>query len=392
MSQSLLILIIEDEPRVRETLVAYLEDSDFRVITAENGRVGIEKFQQQRPDLILCDLHMPEMGGLEVLATIKPEFPELPIIVVSGRGELRDAVDALKLGAWDYITKPIEDMAILEHAINQSLERTRLLRKNRQYHEHLEATNKQLSKSLQQLQEDEAAGRRTQFRLLPPNGIVYSRYEFSHQLLTSIYLSGDFVDYFAIDDDHLGFYMADVSGHGVPSAFVTVLLKSYMNRYLELYQQYKSKGILDPATVLSRLNHNVLRGDIDKHLTMFYGIINIPENRLYYSNGGQFPFPILFDGAQTNYVGYKSMPVGLFDFAKYRTETLELPQTFVMAIISDGVLEILPQPTLEEKQAYLLDLIKEPQVTTDSLVGRLNLNQDDTLPDDITLLLLKKEG
>ncbi len=392
MSQTALVLIIEDEARVRETLVAYLEDSDFQVITAENGRVGLEKFHQQQPDLILCDLNMPEMGGLEVLATIKADFPELPIIVVSGQGQLRDAVNALKLGAWDYITKPIEDMAILEHAINQSLERARLLRNNRQYHEHLEITNQQLSKSLQQLQEDETAGRRMQFRLLPANGIVYSRYEFSHQLLTSIYLSGDFVDYFAIDDDHLGFYMADVSGHGVPSALVTVLLKSYMSRYLELYQQHHSKGILDPAIILSRLNRNILHGDMDKHLTMFYGVINIPKNRLYYSNGGQFPFPILFDGNQARYVAHKSLPVGLFDFAKYRTETLELPAKFVMAIISDGVLEILPQATLEEKQAYLLSLIAEPQVSTDSLVCRLGLNQDDTLPDDITMLLLKKEG
>lgn len=393
------ILTIDDEPVIRKTFVAYLEDSGFEVIEAENGLEGIAICRREHPDLVLCDIMMPEMDGLEVLSVLSRELPEIPVIVVSGMGRLNDAIQALKQGAWDYLTKPIADMAILEHAIDQALERAQLRRKNREYHEHLEATNKRLEQSLQQLKEDEEAGRRLQFQLLPEDNKRYGDYEFNRRLLTSLYLSGDFVDYFFIDSKHLGFYIADVSGHGVSSAFVTVLLKSYMSRYLELYRQHKNCGILDPAKILQRLNHNILSGGLDKYLTMFYGVIDTVSNRLHYSNSGQFPLPILYNGFATGsgeggaaeFIGDKSLPVGLFDFAEYRTNTLDLPPNFVMLMISDGILEVLPQSKLQEKLAFLLTLVKKAGVSIGSLVQELQLDGERTLPDDITLLLIKRE-
>ncbi|MBK9950072.1 MAG: SpoIIE family protein phosphatase [Candidatus Competibacteraceae bacterium] len=74
-----------------------------------------------------------------------------------------------------------------------------------------------------------------------------------------------------------------------------------------------------------------------------------------YSSGGQFPFPILFDGEQAAYLGKKSLPIGLFDFASYKTESLQLPPAFALVLISDGILETLPQTSLRDKQAFLLD-------------------------------------
>ena len=384
------ILTIDDEALVREILTAYLEDSGFEVIQAGDGQTGIELISRERPDLVLCDLRMPGMDGLQVLATVTRDFPELPILVVSGLGGLSDAIQALKLGAWDYVTKPIEDMAVLEHAINHALERARLRRENREHREHLEAINEQLQQTLRRLQEDETAARRIQFQLLPENDKVYRNYRFSRHLLTSQYLSGDFVDYFAIDGEHLGFYIADVSGHGVSSAFVTVMLKSYMGRYRELYRQDRDKGILNPAETLSRLNREIFGCHMDKYLTMFYGVIHWPDNQLLYSNGGQFPFPILFDGEQACYIGKKSLPIGLFDFASYQVERLELPRRFVLALISDGILETLPQATLRDKQAFLLERIRNMDLDIENLIQVLSLDCVSPLPDDVTLLLVKR--
>ncbi len=384
------ILTIDDEDLVREILTAYLEDSGFEVIQASNGQAGIDLIRRESPDLVLCDLRMPGMDGLQVLATVTREFPELPILVVSGMGGMSDAIQALKLGAWDYVTKPIEDMAVLEHAIGHALERARLRRENREHREHLEAVNEQLRHTVRQLQEDEAAARRIQFQLLPEDDKVYRHYRFNRHLLTSQYLSGDFVDYFAIDGDHLGFYIADVSGHGVSSAFVTVMLRSYMGRYRELRRQNRDRGILNPAETLSRLNREIFGCHMDKYLTMFYGVIDWAKNQLRYSSGGQFPFPILFDGEKTGYVGKKSLPIGLFDFASYQTESLELPQRFVLALISDGILETLPQATLRDKQAFLLSLISDVDLDIKTLIQALGLDQAGPLPDDVTLLLIKR--
>ena len=385
------ILTIDDEQMLRDSIAGYLEDSDFQVIAADNGCEGIELCRREHPDLVLCDLRMPGMDGLEVLGALTREFPETPVIVISGMGRISDAVDALKLGAWDYITKPIEDMAALEHAVQQCLERARLRRENRVYREHLEAVNAQLQQSLRRLQQDEEAGRQIQFQLLPEDKQQHGPYEFSRQLLTSLYLSGDFVDYFVIDADHLGFYIADVSGHGVSSAFVTVLLRSYMNRYLERYRQDKDNGMLNPAKTLRRLNQEILQGRLSKYLTMFYGVINCSDNCLHYSNGGQFPFPILYDGTQAIYVESKSLPLGLFSFADYQTQILELPGTFAMTLISDGILETLPQCYLKDKLDFLLSVVNSTDTSVDFLARRLNLDQVSTLPDDVTILLIKRQ-
>ncbi|MCP5419310.1 MAG: response regulator [Gammaproteobacteria bacterium] len=394
MSKTETILTIDDEPTIREVMASYLQDSGYRVLQAENGHDGIEACRRDHPDLVLCDLRMPVMDGLQVLATVTHEFPEMPIIVVSGVGVIGDVLEALKHGAWDFVTKPVEDMAVLEHAIEQSLERARLIRENRIYREHLESANTRLKQSLRQLQEDEEAGRRIQFRLLPENNKCYPPYLFSHQLLTSLYLSGDFVDYFVIDAEHLGFYMADVSGHGVSSAFVTVLLRSSVNRCLENYWQAGDSTILNPAELLKLLNQEIFQGRLGKYLTMFYGVINRPQNSLSYSNGGQFPFPLLITEDRAEFVESKSLPVGLFEFADYHNMVRFLPENFLLLMMSDGILEVLSYANLQQKLDFLLSStssVKHTKVDIESLTRRLRLDQASTLPDDITMLLIKRQ-
>ncbi|HAS50323.1 MAG TPA: fused response regulator/phosphatase, partial [Gammaproteobacteria bacterium] len=86
------VLTIDDEPMIREVLATYLEDSGFAVSQASNGPDGIDLIRREPPDLVLCDLRMPGMDGLQVLATVTREFPDLPILVVSGMGRMSDAI------------------------------------------------------------------------------------------------------------------------------------------------------------------------------------------------------------------------------------------------------------------------------------------------------------
>ena len=132
------ILVVDDEEPIRQTVGFYLEDNDYNVLGAENGRVALEIFQQKKPDLVLVDLRMPEMDGLDVLSQITKQSPDTPVIVISGTGIIADVVEALHLGAWDYLVKPIEDMSVLLHAVHKALERTRLIRENREYSQQLE--------------------------------------------------------------------------------------------------------------------------------------------------------------------------------------------------------------------------------------------------------------
>lgn len=152
------LLTIEDDVRVRESIANYFEDSNFTVLQAANGREGLELFRRESPDIVLVDLRMPEIDGLDVIETIKRDFEDTPIIVVSGTGVLADAIKAIRLGAWDYVTKPIEDMAVLEHIVMKAMERAWLIRQNRLYQGHLQEEVSRQTAELEYLYETTPIG------------------------------------------------------------------------------------------------------------------------------------------------------------------------------------------------------------------------------------------
>lgn len=142
------VLVVDDDPGIRQSFADFLEDLDFEVDVAEHGLQGLERFGQHKPDVVILDLRMPVMGGLELLQELKARDADTPLIVVSGTGRISDAVDALKLGAWDYLLKPVEDLSVLEHTVRQSVENARLRVENRRYQQQLESLVEERTKAL----------------------------------------------------------------------------------------------------------------------------------------------------------------------------------------------------------------------------------------------------
>jgi len=119
------ILVVEDERYVRASLTAYLDDMGYRVLEAENGRIALELFRSRHPDIVMTDLRMPVMDGFALVEAIAAESEYTPIVVVSGVGVLDEAVRAMRLGAWDYISKPIMNFEELQIMLEGCLERAR---------------------------------------------------------------------------------------------------------------------------------------------------------------------------------------------------------------------------------------------------------------------------
>lgn len=149
IAENITVLIIDDEELVRKLIARFLKTRGFNILQAENGRVGMDIFEAQVPDVIIVDLKMPEVNGLDVIKYVTSKRPETPIIVVSGSEVLSDAIDALRSGAWDYIIKPIQDMGLIEYAIVRAWERANLLVENLRYREHLEAEIKKRTIALE---------------------------------------------------------------------------------------------------------------------------------------------------------------------------------------------------------------------------------------------------
>jgi sigma-B regulation protein RsbU (phosphoserine phosphatase) len=124
MSRAFTVLVIEDDPQYRMTLTAYLEDSGYTVLEAADGLEGLEVFTRARPDIVLTDLRMPKLDGLEVIAAVKARSPSTPVIALTGRRDRLAEENALRLGAWRCLSKPIEDLSVLEAAMVKALVQT----------------------------------------------------------------------------------------------------------------------------------------------------------------------------------------------------------------------------------------------------------------------------
>lgn len=384
------LLLIDDDEVVRASIAAYLEDSGFNILLASNGLQGLEVFERERPDLVICDLRMPQVDGLELIRRINALEVSAPIIVVSGAGVMTDVVEALRLGAADYLIKPLEDLAVLEHSVRRALDRVHLRQENERYREKLETANRELQASLHLLQEDQNAGRQVQMNMLPVTPWEDEGLSFAHQIIPSLYLSGDFVDYFRVDERRVAFYLADVSGHGASSAFVTVLLKFMTTRLL---YESRRNGMLPefkPSDVLSHINRGLINCKLGKHVTMLGGVIDEASNRLTYSIGGHLPLPVMFTGGQAYYLEGRGLPVGLFKEADYHNLEIDLPESFSLTLLSDGILDLLDGDNLQEKEALLPKLVSQAGGTLDGLRSVFGLANLAEMPDDIALLVLSR--
>lgn len=383
------LLVIDDEAMVRDSMEAYLEDSGYQVHAVESAQSGFLILEQHTVDLILCDLRMPNFDGLEVLKQVKERAENIPVIVVSGAGVMNDVVQALRLGASDYLVKPILDMAVLEHSVQRNLSLITLEKQNKEYRDHLEVVNRELRNSLEELRSDQQAARKVQMKMLP-DFLDAQGLSFKHIIKPSLMLSGDFLDYFPLDDDHYGCYIADVSGHGASSAFVTVLLKNLTYRLKRNLKRGSSDDLYHPMKVLQRINEELLDTECGKHLTIVYGVLNAKTLQFNYSVGAHLPMPILYAAGKAQYLEGKGMPVGLFRDAEYNDYTMQLPDKFTLSMFSDGVLELLDLPSLVEKEQHLLDLIEKESGKHESIVRALAIDSDAVVPDDVALMTISQ--
>jgi two-component system nitrogen regulation response regulator NtrX len=123
------ILIVDDEKRICSSLTGILEDEGFRVKAVRDGHTALEELEVHLPDLVVLDLWMPGIDGLQVLELVKTRYPHLPVIVISGHGNIETAVKAAKLGAYDFLEKPLsleKTLIMIERALDQR----RLLQEN----------------------------------------------------------------------------------------------------------------------------------------------------------------------------------------------------------------------------------------------------------------------
>ena len=213
---------------------------------------------------------------------------------------------------------------------------------------------------------------------------------FRRRIFPSKELSGDFVDYFKLGERRAGLYLADVSGHGSASAFVTAMLSALMAKYREAYAQGLSDLILEPERMLEQLNRDLLSRHMDKHATMFYGVVDLKLDSMVWSNAGQYPFPAVFGRLHPRFLEVPGRPLGIFPDARYTRTELELGPVDRFVVASDGILE----NGAVKAPAQRLDLLLRLGATArdvDALASGLGVAEGRPREDDVALLVMERQ-
>lgn len=380
------ILIIDADEKARTELARYLEARGFYVTGVTDPSNALLPGDDNIPDVIFADLSPEAIQNLVSRFEATDTFT--PIVACSSSASSADVVRALRAGAADFVLKPCnDDKGALDDVLGKLFDRVRVNRLNQLYRQELEEANRDLRDGIAELRADQRAGRKVQLRMLPEHAQVMSGLHVDHLIKPSLYLSGDFLDYFRISDDKVLVYIADVSGHGASSAFVTVLLKNLTNRLQRNLRRGSSEDILYPDRLLERINSELLDTGLGKHVTVFVGIISLSERKLNYAVGAHFPMPILsFEGGETVFLEGSGLPVGLFEAPEWEVYEVALNKPFHLTLFSDGILEVIREKGLAEKERTLLELISGGRHTIASLNGALNLDEITELPDDIAIV------
>ena len=407
------VLIVDDEEEVHLLTKMVLGDLVFKdrsveLMSAYSSQEALTLlYDNQDISVALIDIIMEyDTAGLDLVRTIRHELQNKLLRII-----LRTSIEGDNLQEQLFIDYDINDYKDKGELTAEKLRATvinafrsyRDLREITELNNSLEAKVRDRTKALSEanlklrsyisrLENDQEAGGRMQQKLLPDTQKSFGDCTFASRIYTSMYLSGDFLDYFEIDSERVGFYMADVSGHGISSAFITVLLKNFIDTQLENYWNEGDSLIMRPYLLVKKLNSEILRENFGKYLTIFYGVLDKKQNTLRYANCGQFPYPLLRQQGKIKPLEPAGTPVGLFVEPEFMEEQVQVSHESALLIISDGILELLPQASVKEKRNLIRHIFSRPGINLQELTEELGLSRQYSFPDDITFLMLKRSA
>jgi sigma-B regulation protein RsbU (phosphoserine phosphatase) len=384
------ILSVDDEMDLELLLTQYfrrkIRKGEYVFLFAHNGIEAMTMLLQQPDiDIILSDINMPEMDGLTLLTKINEmRNPALKCIMVSAYGDMGNIRQAMNNGAFDFATKPI-DLDDLSVTIEKAIEQIQFIRQSQQEHSQLE----NLKNDLQVAGEIQHA---ILPRIFPPFPENEEQIDIAASMTPAKDVGGDFYDFFRIDEDRIGFVIADVSGKGVPAAIFMAVSRTLL----------RATGIRgdNPAFCMAYVNNLLCKESVDcMFVTVFYGIYQLSTGEIKYCNAGHnSPYVIKKDGTVTVVKSDNNLMVGVMEDIHFSEAQLQLQPGDSLVLYTDGVTEAFD----ETDQAYgddRLEAFLKTQAGNDSrgiidhvLEDVHNFVKDAPQSDDITMLTLTRKS
>lgn len=338
------ILVVDDQAMQRLIVKRALLKLGHQVYEADCGEQALQVVGMHDIDLVVSDWVMDGMDGAQLCRAIRQRegVRYVYFILMSSRDTREDLLEGLSAGADDFLRKPIDvdELAVRLRSGHRLLE----LQAN------LEEKNHRLDEAYQRIQRDVDDASTFQKGMLPNGTVNDHRAKFAWLFIPSMLVSGDGLNYFRLDADHIGFYNMDVSGHGVASAMVSMMVTQMLNPVFTgclLWETdaHGNRVVKDPAKLISELNEQLLKLNFGStYLTCIYGVLDLRSGEIRMVRAGHtLPVIVLTNGTALPLEEDGDIPVGMFEGADYHNIVFVLASGSRICFYSDGVTEC-PDP------------------------------------------------
>jgi len=398
------LLVVDDNEPIRKLLAKALQPEGFvRVETAATADEARKLLQQHVFDIVITDISMPDGDGIELMQWANDHLPGASWMVLTGHATVDAAVRALQLGAFDFITKPLQGLASLRNTVHNALEHRRLVNERNELLAALTERNDQLAEHVEQLEAacsllDEHAEifradlRRAAFiqqALLPRVAPALP----DHRIL-AVYrpcenVAGDLYDVVRLDDRHLVMVVADAAGHGLSAAMLAVLFRNQLP-----FESRESGEPLEPSEALRAVNHTLAAGLTAPGLfiTAAYCLLDTHSGRLRMASAGHPALLLRRSAGGVERFLHSGPALGLSPDAAFTQHETTLGEGDRLLLHTDGVYDHFEtaDANAEEQLAAILEGPYEPpEALLERLVqGSHAPAEAVTQEDDVTLVVL----
>ena len=397
------ILVADDEIVSRRLVQRLLQGWGHEVTVAADGAEAWKYYDKEHFPLVISDWMMPEMDGVELVRRIRARegYGYTYIILLTAKSAKEELTEGMDAGADDFISKPF-DATELKSRLRAGERVLRLEQNLEQRNRELEQANQEVALANHRMKNDLEAAAKIQRNLLPksfPDEPSF-RFDFNYQPCDE--LAGDILNVFRLDDRNIAFYVLDVSGHGVPSALLSVTLHHALSPMMDQSNLLKRPiaeapgyAIVPPPEVAATLNRQYPmeeRGGL--YFTLLYGIVNADTRQVRYVQAGH-PSPILVPPqGDARILPGSGFPIGLFDEATYEEKALTLEPGERLYLYSDGLYEIMNSQNEQFEQWRVAQAFGEKRSAPlaegfSYVVNQANEWGGGRLIDDISLLALE---
>lgn len=400
------VLVVDDSRGQLKLLSKMLGRWGYHVLEASSGEDALEICRTEAPSLIISDWMMPGMTGLEFCAEFRALSTESYgyFILLTSKSEKEDIAKGLDIGADDFLTKPVDGSELRarlragERILSMERE---LVEKNRL----VTSTLAEMQILHAAIEKDLGQARQLQQSLVRDRFCQFDGADVSLLLQPAGQVGGDLVGLFPINEDEIGIYAIDVSGHGITSAMMTARLAGYVSgtsakQNIALREVPNGRmEMRDPAEVVTKMNQLVLEEmETEHYFTLLMGKCDLKTGHVVMSQAGH-PYPTIQRGnGKIEFLGDGGMPVGMFDSAEFTEFSFQLCPGDRLLLGSDGITEcadeagnMLDEEGLE-KLLVKYQALKGERFFEAMMWDLTEFKGDQDFDDDISGVLLEFKG